>query len=398
VTIDFALTEEQEQLRDSMRAWLRDRYSFEQRRKAVRSPSSFRPEVWSAFANDLGILAMTFPERVGGSALDAVATMVVMEEFGRSLVLEPYLETVVICGGLLNRIGGARADRMLERIGAGEAVLAFAALESASRYDIANIATTARRDAGGWRLDGTKAVVAAAPWASYLLVCARTSGSRGERGGLSLFLVPCSAPGVKMNSYPTIDGRRAADVTFERVRIERDALIGEDGEAREAIERVIDEAIAALSAEAVGLMSQLHEETLEYAKQRRQFGQAIGRFQVLQHRLVDMHMEIELARSAAYLATLRLPAPAHERSRAASAAKVTINKACRMVGQHAVQIHGGMGMTDELVVSHAFRRATAIELELGTTDFHLARYASYQTANRSDHGHRVELAGTRVSQ
>jgi alkylation response protein AidB-like acyl-CoA dehydrogenase len=378
VAIDFALTEEQEQLRDSVRALLRDLYSFEQRRAAVQSPSSFTPAVWTAFADDLGILAMTFPERVGGSGLDAVATMVVMEEFGRALVLEPYLETVVICGGLLSRVGGTRADHMLERIGAGKEVLAFAAFESESRYDITSIGTSARRDGGGWRLDGTKAVVAAAPWASHLLVVARTAGSRGERTGLSLFLVPCSESGVRMRSYPTIDGRRAADVTFERVRLQSTALIGEEGQAIDTIERSIDEAIAAMSAEAVGLMAKLHEDTLEYARQRKQFGQPIGRFQVLQHRLVDMYMEIELARSAAYLATLRLAAPARERTRAASAAKVTINKACRMVGQHAVQIHGGMGMTDELAVSHSFKRATAIELELGSTDFHLARYASHE--------------------
>jgi alkylation response protein AidB-like acyl-CoA dehydrogenase len=378
VAIDFALGGEQEQLRDSVRAWLHDLYGFEQRRAAVQSLSSFRPAVWSAFANDLGILAMTFPERVGGSGLDAVATMVVMEEFGRVLVLEPYLETVVICGGLLARAGGTRADEMLERVGAGHEVLALAALEVASRYEITNVATTARRDTGGWRLDGAKAVVAAAPWASQLIVVARTAGSRGERNGLSLFLVPCPSSGVTMRSYPTIDGRRAADVTFERVRVPADALIGEEGEAAEAMERSTDEGIAAMSAEAVGLLSKLHEDTLEYAKQRRQFGQPIGRFQVLQHRLVDMYMEIELARSAAFGATLRLSAPARERARAASAAKVTINKACRMVGQNAVQIHGGMGMTDELAVSHSFRRATAIELELGTTDFHLARHAAYQ--------------------
>jgi alkylation response protein AidB-like acyl-CoA dehydrogenase len=376
VTIDFALSDEQEQLRDSVRAWLQDHYSFEQRRAAVRSPSSFRPEVWSAFANDLGILAMTFPERVGGSGLDAVATMVVMEEFGRALLLEPYLETVVICGGLLAAAGGPCADRMLERVGAGHELLAFAGFESASRYDIANVTTSARRDAGGWLLDGTKAVVAAAPWASHLLVAARTAGSRGDRKGLSLFLVPCSAPGVSLNSYPTIDGRRAADVTFKSVQVPAGDLLGEGGEALEMIERSIDAAIAAVSAEAVGLLAKLHEDTLDYAKNRRQFGQPIGRFQVLQHRLVDMYMEIELARSAACFATLQLAAPAAERARAASAAKVTINKACRMIGQGAVQMHGGMGMTDELSVSPAFKRATAIELELGTTDFHLARYAA----------------------
>jgi len=378
VAIDFALSGEQEQLRDSVRVWLHDLYSFEQRRSAVQSPSSFRSAVWSAFANDLGILGMTFPERVGGSGLDAVATMVVMEEFGRALVLEPYLETVVICGGLLARAGGGRADETLERVGAGHEVLALAALEATSRYDITNVATTARRDSSGWRLDGTKAVVAAAPWASQLLVVARTAGSRGEREGLSLFLVSSSAPGVSMRSYPTIDARRAADVTLERVRVPTDSLIGEEGEAADAIEYSTDEAISAVSAEAVGLMSKLHEDTLEYAKQRRQFGQPIGRFQVLQHRLVDMYMEIELARSATYLATVRLAASAKERACAASAAKVTINKACRLVGQSAVQIHGGMGMTDELAVSHFFRRATAIELEFGTVDFHLARYSSHQ--------------------
>ncbi len=218
----------------------------------------------------------------------------------------------------------------------------------------------------------------AAPWASHLLVAARTSGGPGERKGLSLFLVSCSTPGVSMRSYPTIDGRRAADVTFDRVRLPPEALVGEEDEAADTIERSIDEAIAAMSAEAVGLLSKLHEDTLEYAKQRRQFGQPIGRFQVLQHRLVDMYMEIELSSSAACLATLRLSAPAQERARAASAAKVMINKACRMVGQSAIQIHGGMGMTDELAASHAFKRATAIELEFGTTDFHLARYASFR--------------------
>lgn len=376
MAVDFALGGELEQLRDSVRAWLSDHYGFEQRRAAIQAPSSFRPAVWSAFASDLGILAMTFPERVGGSGLDAEATMVVMEEFGRALVVEPYLESVVICGGLLARAGGQRADQLLERVGAGQEILAFAAMESASRYEITNIGTTARHAAGSWQLDGMKAVVTAARCASHLLVVARTGGGRGDRKGLSLFLVPSSTPGVSMRSYPTIDGRRAGDITFDRVLLSADALIGEAGEAVDTIERSIDEAIAAMSAEAVGLLARLHEDTLEYAKQRRQFGQPIGRFQVLQHRLVDMYMEVELARSAACLATLKLSAPAPERARAASAAKVTINKACRMVGQHAIQIHGGTGMTDELAASQAFKRATAIELEFGTTDFHLARYAS----------------------
>jgi len=384
MAIDFSFSDEQQQLRDSVRAFLRDRCTFEQHRAAIQSSCSFRPDVWSAFANDLGILGMSFPERVGGSGLDAGATLVVMEELGRSLVVEPFLETVVICGGLLARAGGSRADQMLQRIAAGEEVLAFAAAEAQSRYDLASIATTARRRGGGWRLDGAKVVVTAAPWASHLLVSARTSGSGSEHSGVSLFLVPTASRGVSMRSYPTIDGRRAADVMLDAVELDASALIGVEGHAIDAIERSVDEAIAALSAEAVGVLSKLYEDTLEYAQQRRQFGQPIGRFQVLQHRLVDMYMEIELARSATYLATIRLTAAVNERMMAAAAAKVTINRACRMVGQSAVQIHGGMGMTDELAVGHLFKRSTAIELELGTTDYHLARHAAL---DRRCHGH-----------
>ena len=368
MTIDFTLTDEQEQLRDTVRAWLQDHYSFEQRRAAVQSPSSFNPAVWSAFANDLGILALSFPERVGGSALDAVATLVVMEEFGRALVVEPYLETVVICGGLLARAGGAWADHMLERIGAGQEVLALAALESASRYDIANIATTARRDAGGWVIEGTKAVVTAAPWASYLLVAARTRGSVGERKGLSLFLVPCPAPGMSSVSYPTIDGRRAADVKFERVRVSADALLGAEGEAIETIARSTDEAIAAVSAEAVGLLSKLHEDTLEYAKQRRQFGQAIGKFQVLQHRLVDMYMEIELARSNCYYGAWALENDARELPLAACGARASASDAFELASREMIQLHGGVGYTWEFDCHLFYRRAKWLTAALDGAD------------------------------
>lgn len=374
--MDFSFSEEQDLLRDSLRSFLQDQYSFEVRRATLRTPQGWRPELWRSLATDLGILSMQFPERVGGLNADAVSTMVVMEELGRALVVEPYLETVVICGGLLARSGSALADEALSQIGSGERVVAFAWSEPGSRYDFAAVSTSARREKNGWRLDGVKSVVTAAPWASHLLVTARTGGSAGERAGVSLFLVEKSTAGITASDYPTIDGRRASDIVFDAVRVPADALIGAEGQSLEVIEQIADAAIAAISAEAVGVLSRLQRDTVEYTRQRKQFGQPLSAFQVLQHRMVDMYMEVEMAQSAMYLATLKLPASALERSLAASVAKVTVNKACRFVGQNAVQLHGGMGMTDELAVSHYFKRATMIEAEFGSVDFHLARHAA----------------------
>lgn len=373
--MDFSFSDEQEQLRSSLRSLLTNRYTFEWRRTAIHSPAGWQPHAW-AWLSELGILGMSLPERVGGLQIDAVSTMIAMEELGRALVIEPYLETVVISGGLLARGGGALADHVLEQIGTGKAIVAFAMGEPGCRHDPAAISATARRVGSEWHLDGLKCMVSAAPWASHLLVAARTQGRPGERAGLSLFLAEKDTPGLVMNECATVDGRRAADVALHGVRLPAAALIGAEGTAIDTLERAIDEGIAALGAEAIGVLDLMHHETLEYIKQRRQFGQPIGKFQVLQHRMVDMYMEIELARSAVYLATLKLSAPVRERALAASVAKVSVNQACRLVGQNAVQLHGGMGMTDELAVSHRFKRATMIELELGTTDFHLARHSA----------------------
>ncbi len=373
--MDFSLTDEQELLRDSVRAFLTDRYSFAARR-AAQSGAGWRPDLWRALARDLGILNMAFPVRVGGLGADPVTTMVVMEEFGRSLVVEPYLETVVLCGGLLRRFSGPRADEAMTRIGEGELVMAFAWAEPASRDDFSAVSTTAVRERGGWRLDGAKSVVVAAPWASQFLVTARTAGAVTERDGVSLFVIDKSASGVTVTDYPTLDGRRAADVVFDGAWVPADAMLGHDGTAIDAIDQVGDEAIAALCAEGVGVLSTMQHDTVEYTQQRRQFGQPIANFQVLQHRMVDMFMEIELARSATYLATLKIGAPPQERALAASVAKVTVGNACRFVGQNAIQLHGGMGMTDDVAVSHYFKRATVMEREFGGVDFHLARHAA----------------------
>lgn len=378
--MDFSFTEEQELLRNSLRAFLRDRYAFEARTAAARDTLGMRREIWTGLAQELGILALSLPERVGGLGSDPVAVMVVMEELGRTLVVEPFLETVVLCGGMLARSGGERADDTLRRIGTGEEIVAFAGSEPQSRYDFGRVATTARRDGAGWRIDGVKSVVTTAPWASQLLVTARTAGQNGEREGISLFLIDAHATGVKTSAYPTIDERRAADIAFEGVHVPADALIGPEGQALEAIEATADATIAALCAEAVGVLSTLHSSTVDYTKQRRQFGQPIASFQALQHRMVDMYMHVEMAQSATYLATLKLASSPLERALATSTAKVTVNQACRFVGQNAIQLHGGMGMTDELAISHYFKRATAIESEFGSVDFHLQRYAALSRA------------------
>lgn len=372
--MDFSFTEEQQLLRSTLQGFLQDRYSFAARREAITSARGWMPQLWKSLGVELGILGLAFPERVGGLESDPVSTLVVMEELGRALVVEPYLETVVVCGGLLRRSGGELADRMLSSIAASDAVLAFAWAEPQGRYNFAAVKTSAVRDGAGWCLNGSKAVVIAVPWASHLLVSARTYGSSGERAGISLFLVDKTTPGVSVTEYPTVDGRRAGDVIFDNVHLPAEALLGVEGDALEQIEQVGDEAISALCAEALGVTSRLLEDTVAYTKQRRQFGQPIANFQALQHRMVDMYMHIEMARSATYLATMKLHATPVERALAASTAKVTVSNACRFVGQNAVQLHGGMGMTDELAVSHYFKRATIIENEFGTADFHLARH------------------------
>ncbi|MBS9374303.1 acyl-CoA dehydrogenase family protein [Rhodococcus sp. B50] len=377
--MDFGLSKEQELLRDSVTKFLAGRYDLAQSRKVATTGEGWQPEVWRAFAEDLGILGATLPEDVGGMGGGPVELMVVSEALGHALVVEPYVDTVVLGGGLLGRAGVDRARSVLEAIAAGEAVTAFAATEPTSGYVFHDVSTTARREGDEWVLDGEKTVVTSAPLATHLLVTARTSGERTDTDGISLFLVdfdPADPPaGVEIHSYRTIDDRRAADLVFSGLRLPAGSLLGEEGGAWPSISRGIDEAIAAVSAEAVGLMRKVLADTVEYAKQRQQFGQSIGSFQALQHRMVDMYMEVEQAVAAAYLAVLHLDSDDATRARASSAAKATISRAARFVGQNAVQLHGGMGMTEELAVGHYFKRLTAIEYEFGTAEQHVARYA-----------------------
>lgn len=383
--MDLDFSEEQTLLADAVNGYLAGAYDLEARRRAVASKAGWRPEVWKALAEDLGVLGALVPEEAGGLGGGGVEAMIVMRAIGRSLALEPYLETAVLGVGLLKRAGGERAETLMTAIAEGGAVVAFAHEEAAGRHALLRVETTARREGDGWRLDGAKAVVSAAPWASHLIVSARTSGAATDEAWIGLFLIDVAAAGegLSIRPYPTVDGRRAAEVAFEGLVLPADALLAEDA-FNGVIAPALDEAVAAQCAEAVGVLSQLHDQTLDYVKQRKQFGRPIGQFQVLQHRLADTFAAVELATSLTYMATLHLDAPAAERARAASAAKVGVARALRFVSRAAVQTHGGIGMTDELALSHYFKRASVIEQQLGGVEPHLRRFIALTPASTAE--------------
>lgn len=374
--MDFNFTEEQSMVRDTVASFLQDKYDFETRRKIVASDSGWRADYWKAFAEELGILGASFSEDLGGLGGGAIDNMIIMEEFGKALVIEPYLGTVVIGGGFMKHSGYAGAASVIEGIIGGSTTIAFAYAEPQSRYTWRDLKTTAKKDGSGYILNGHKAVVVGAPFASHLIVTARTGGAQRDTGGVSVFLVDKSLPGIVTRDYPTVDGGRASEVYFENVSIPADALIGGEGEGLPLVDKVIDEATAAVGAEAVGVLRKLHENTLDYAKQRKQFGTAIANFQVLQHRMVDMFINVEQAVSMTYMANIKIDEDAATRAKAISSMKVQIGRACRFVGQNAIQIHGGMGMTDELAIGHYFKRASIIEGLFGSVDHHLKRYES----------------------
>lgn len=373
--MDFSFTEEQTLLRNSVQSLLADKYDFDTRRKIVKSAEGWSPAMWKQFA-DLGLLAAPFSEEMGGLGGGPIETMILMEEFGRHLVVEPFVETVVLAGGFLREgASKAQADAHIPGIVDGSTVWAFAYAEPQGRYNLADLVTTAKKDGAGYTINGYKAVVLGAPWAQKLIVTARTSGGQRDRDGVSVFIVDKNAPGVSTRDYPTVDGRRASEITFENVKVGADALIGAEGKGLPLVEKVTDQAIAALSAEAVGCMGELNKATVEYCKTRKQFGVPIGKFQVLQHRMVDMFMAYEQSISMTYMVNLKLGEDDAERVKAAAGAKVQIGKAGRFVGQQSVQLHGGMGMTDELNVGHYFKRLTMIDTQFGNVDHQLKRYS-----------------------
>lgn len=369
--MDFDLTEDQRLLKESVDRLIADQYSFAQRRKYAAEPAGWSTHMWGRFA-EMGLLGLPFEEAAGGFGGGPVETMIVMETFGRGLVLEPYFATVILGGGLLRRAGSAALRAaLIPLITAGKLKLAFAHVERQSRYNLSDVSTTARKDGGSFVLNGAKSVVLHGDSADKVFVTARVTGARRDRDGIGLFLVDTISPGLSRRGYPTQDGLRAAEITLSDVRVDADGVLSDN--ALPMIEHVIDEAIAALCAEAVGTMQVMHDTTLDYLKTRKQFGRAIGSFQVLQHRSVDMLVALEQARSMAmFAAVMASEENPIERQRAIAAAKVQIGRSGKHVGQEAIQLHGGIGMTQEYSVGHSFKRMTMIEQLYGSADDHLA--------------------------
>ena len=373
--MDFNFKEEQLQLADALKRWIARDYTFEARRAIVGSAAGVSDAAWATLA-ELGLTALPLPEAQGGFDGDAVDMFVVMQELGRGLVVEPYFATMF--GAEFLRRGRAH-EALLERVAAGDLKLACALGERQSRHDLRDIATRAAPDGAGWRLNGEKKVVLHGAQAGVLIVSARTAGAQRDEDGITLFAVPADAAGVVTRDVRMLDGQRAADVLLRDVTVGADAVIGTVGAGWTILEAAADHGAGLLCAEALGAMDALFGATLDYLKTRQQFGVPIGKFQALQHRMADMYVHLEQARSMALLAAVRLADDARtgnaaERRRAVAAAKYRVGQAARFVGQQAIQLHGGMGVTDELPASHYFKRLSTIELTLGDCDHHLARF------------------------
>jgi alkylation response protein AidB-like acyl-CoA dehydrogenase len=375
--VNFDYSEEQQLLAQSVRQFLTKEYTFAARQAIIESDQGYSEQVWSTFA-EMGLLGLPFASEVGGFGGNAVDLMPVMEAIGDGLIVEPYMTSVGLGGQLIAR-GGSQTQQqeILPALIAGRCKLAFAQTEREARYNLAHVVCRAEKTDNGYRLEGEKCVVLHAPGADTLIVSARTAGSPTAADGISLFIIDPSAPGVTLTPYRTIDNLRAADVHFAGTVVPAGALIGPEGQALPLIEAVVDYATALVCAEAVGAMHFANDTTLEYLKTRKQFGVPIGSFQALQHRMVEMTIIAEQARSMACLACVKADsADADERRRTISAAKIHIADACRHISQEAVQLHGGMGMTEELKVSHTFRRLTMIAQTFGDADHHLERFAA----------------------
>lgn len=370
--MNFDSNETQQLLADSVLRFAAKDYDFEARKRIVQSPAGWSESAWNTIA-EMGLCGIPFSADYGGFGGGAVDLMTVMEAIGGALIVEPYLPTVGLGAQFIARAGSAaQRAAILPGVVAGNIKMAFAHTEKHARYDLSQVATQAKKAGNGWILNGEKLVVVGAPMADQLVVSARTSA------GMSLFLVARTAPGVTIKPYRTLDEVRASDVVLNNVQVNADALLGTDGNALPVIEAVTDFAIALLCAEAVGAMKYTNDATLEYLKTRKQFGVTIGTFQALQHRMVDMIVSYEQAKSMACLACTKVDnaTDAKDRARAVAAAKFRIAEACRHISQEAIQLHGGMGMTEEMKVSHTFRRLTMIAQQFGDADHHLARYGA----------------------
>ena len=374
--MDLNLSDEQRLLRESVDRFITESYDADHRRRSAGDPLGFSPAIWKQFA-DLGWLALPIPEAYGGLGAGSVETGIVMEAFGRGLVSEPYLATVVIGAGLIAECGSEAQKRaILPKVADGSLHLAFAHSERAARFDLAQVGTTATKTADGWRLDGHKIAVIDGHAAGQIIVSARAADNKGASGKLCLFLVPAGTPGITLRDYSRLGGGRACNLDLANVQLPADALLGDGGDALPQIEAVVDRALAALGSEAVGIMQIMFDMTLEYTKVRQQFGRPLSANQVIRHRLADMAMHCDEARSIALRAAVMADAEPIARGRAASGAKAKIGKSARFVAEQSVQLHGAMGVTEELDIGSYFKRLLAFDTLFGGSAHHYRRHAA----------------------
>ena len=375
--MDFSFSDEQTLLQESVSRFITNDYGFESRQKHSRSDAGYSLENWQTFA-ELGWLGVPFSENHGGFGGGAVETMLMMAEFGKGLAVEPYLATVVACGSALNGFGSEdQKSSFIPEIIDGSKLWALAFAEPQGRFNLADLTTTATANNGSYLLSGHKSVVINGPNANFFIVSVRTSGEQRDETGVSLFIIPSDAKGLSRRDYPTVDGQRASELLLDNVVGDEASRLGEEGQGLNILQQAIDFATLAIGSEAVGCMEVLYKDTVEYCKNREQFGQPIGKFQVLQHRMVDMFMEHEQSKSLMFMAAMRWDEGyGAEAQKAVSAFKVQVGKSGKFVGQSAVQLHGGMGMTDELNIGHYFKRLTIIDTMFGNVDHHLKRFGS----------------------
>ena len=374
--MDFTFNEEQSLIQDQVDQFVQKEYDWETRQSLSNSDLGFGNDNWQKFA-ELGWLGISVSEKSGGFGGSAIESMLIMEAFGKGLVVEPFLETVIMSAGLIDDHGSeAQKSSILEPAIAGEMHLALAYAEPQSRFNLSDVVTDAKADGDNFILNGYKSVVMNGPSANKIIVSARTSGSQLDQNGITLFVVDSDSNGIEKTNYKTVDGRRASDIGIENVVVSKEDILGEVDGGFQLLDSAIDKAILAISAEAVGAMEVLYKTTVEYTKTREQFGTAIGKFQVLQHRMVDMFMEYEQCKSLLYMATMKHEEGAPDAKKAISGLKYQVGKAGKFIGQQAVQLHGGMGVTDELNVGHYFKRLTTVGTIFGNTDYHLKKYSS----------------------
>jgi len=374
--MDFTFNDEQTLIQSQVEQFIQKDYEWETRQSLIKSDTGFSATHWKTFA-ELGWLGISLSEEVGGFGGSAIETMIIMEEFGKGLVLEPFLETVVMCASLIDTVGSEeQKQEILAGLSEGDLQMALAYAEPQSRFNLADVMTEAKLEGENYILNGFKSVVMNGPNAHKLIVSARTSGNQRDKKGISLFLIDANATGLSTRDYQTVDNRRASEVTLENISVNQSALIGTLDEGFVILDESIDRAILAISAEAIGAMEVLYKTTVEYSKTREQFGTPIGKFQVLQHRMVDMFMEYEQCKSLLYMATMKHNESADDAKKSISGLKYQVGNAAKFIGQQAVQLHGGMGVTDELNVGHYFKRLTTIGTIFGNSDYHLKKYTT----------------------